>query len=628
VSPQDPFNLGGRVLDGKYRLDRVIGEGGFGVVYAGRQLALDQPVAIKVLKPQKAGADVASFMREAKVLFQLSHPGIVRLYDVGNVHTHLGESPYVVLEHLAGRTLDEEIERRGRERRPFTTEELVRLADGLLEALAFAHQRGVVHRDIKPANVMIVDGPAGLVPKILDFGLARGDVTTMHTSAGVALTPRYAAPEQWSATYGAVGTRTDLFALGLVLEEAATLAPALEGETIPDVVASSTSPTRRSRVAERRPDLPPVFAEIVARATRVSPEERFPSADTMRDALRSQGPGRVSGYGAPPLPELGVPVPSPSGPLLPPAVGRIEALGAPPPVASRPLSLSQPSPARMSDPGPARMSDPGPARMSDPGAAPPPRGPFAPPPHPVPVGPPSAVAHAFAPAASAAHVYDAARGKGSNGSAIGGIVLVVGVLAFVVLAVLLVVVAVALRALAHVDPIADPASDAGDPSAPKVADPPPASASVAPPTPPASGAVAPPVAPSVAPPVAPPPQPPASIRKPYGFRVVKMTHVAPREAEVRAAVGQMAQRLAPCFEGPGRTGVPWNVTFTKAGFSLSGITRDGATVHATTEPGPAGQLRDCTDSALAVAPFPFPPAQTSPDGGKLTPSVVFVLGRE
>jgi hypothetical protein len=107
-----------------------------------------------------------------------------------------------------------------------------------------------------------------------------------------------------------------------------------------------------------------------------------------------------------------------------------------------------------------------------------------------------------------------------------------------------------------------------------------------------------------------------------------MTHVAPREAEVRAAVGQMAQRLAPCFEGPGRTGVPWNVTFTKAGFSLSGITRDGATVHATTEPGPAGQLRDCTDSALAVAPFPFPPAQTSPDGGKLTPSVVFVLGRE
>ena len=415
MSPQDPFNLGGRVLDGKYRLDGVIGEGGFGVVYAGRQLALDQPVAITVLKPQKAGADVASFLREAKVLFQLSHPGIVRLYDVGNVRTHLGESPYVVLEHLVGRTLDEEIERRARERRPFSADELVRLADGLLEALAFAHQRGVVHRDIKPANVMIVEGPSGLVTKILDFGLARGDVTTMHTSTGVALTPRYAAPEQWMATYGAVGSRTDLFALGLVLEEAATLAPALEGETIPDVIASSTSPTRRSRVAERRPDLPPVFAEIVSRATRVSPEERFPSADTMRDALRSQGPGRVSGYGAPPLPELGVPVPSPSGPLLPPAVGRIEALGAPPPVASRPLSHSQvaAAPARMSDPGPPLP----PARMSDPG--PPLQGPaFAP--RALAVSPTSPAAHAYTPPGGAAHAYDAARGKSSSGSALGG----------------------------------------------------------------------------------------------------------------------------------------------------------------------------------------------------------------
>lgn len=615
------------MLDGKYRLDGVIGEGGFGVVYVGRQLALDQPVAIKVLKPQKAGADVASFMREAKVLFQLSHPGIVRLYDVGNVHTHLGESPYVVLEHLAGRTLDEEIERRARERRPFSADELVRLADGLLEALAFAHQRGVVHRDIKPANVMIVDGPSGLVTKILDFGLARGDVTTMHTSTGVALTPRYAAPEQWMATYGAVGTRTDLFALGLVLEEAATLAPALEGETIPDVIASSTSPTRRSRVSERRPDLPPVFAEIVSRATRVSPEERFPSADTMRDALRSHGPGRVSGYGAPPLPELAVPVPSPSGPLLPPAVGRIEALGAPPPVASRGLSLSQSAPGyapgRMSDPG--QMSDPG--RMSDPGARPS-LGAFVPAP---PAPRSSAVAPAFAPAPTfvpaSAPTYDAARGKGSNGSsAIGGIVLVVGVLGLVVLVALLVVAVVALRALSHAEVVPQPASSPGEPqpaSEPPSASPP---ASEPPSASPPASTVA-PAKPQVPPGPAPAPSTP-TVRKAYGFRIVSMTGVAPREAEMRAAVAQMSQRLATCFEGPGRTGVPWNVTFTKRGFSLSGITREGTVVHATTEPGPAGQLRDCTDSALAVAPFPFPPAQKTPDGGTLTPSVVFVLGRE
>ena len=355
----DPFHLTGRILDGKYRLDSVIGEGGFGVVYAGRQLALDQPVAVKCLKPSDGGADVASFLREARVLFQLSHPGIVRMYDVGQIDPRAlgvggsiggGPMPYVVLEHLAGRTLDLEIEARARENRPFTGDELVRLAEGMLDALAFAHGQGIVHRDIKPANVMIVPGVNGPTTKILDFGLARGGVSG-NTSAGVGLTPRYAAPEQWNANYGAVGPLADLFALGLVIEEAATLLPALAGESLAEVVAATTSTTRRSRVSERRPDLSPAFAELVNRATRVAQSERFPSAAAMRDLLRTQisggrpsgGLGAASSY-APPSPlaaSMGYIPPRGVGPGLasgsvPPVVYGVQG----PPPGARPLGTS------------------------------------------------------------------------------------------------------------------------------------------------------------------------------------------------------------------------------------------------------------------------------------------------
>ncbi len=294
---QDSFQLVGKVLDGKYRLDGVLGEGGFGVVYAGRQLALDQPVAVKCLKPMEGGADVASFLREARVLFGLSHPGIVRMYDVGEIATALGPVPYVVLEHIEGRTLDAEIAARAAERRPFTGPELFAIATGLLDALAFAHARGVVHRDIKPANVMLVRGPAGVSVKILDFGLARGGNPGQKTTANVGLTPRYAAPEQWNASYGAVGPATDLFALGLVLEEAATLSPALAGDSLAEVVASSTNVARRSSVPHSRPDLPPGFAAAIDRATRVSPGERFATAEAMSAGLRAP-PARPPGLRA------------------------------------------------------------------------------------------------------------------------------------------------------------------------------------------------------------------------------------------------------------------------------------------------------------------------------------------
>ena len=110
----DPFGLVGTTVDGKYRVERPLGEGGFGVVYAGTHLLLQTPVAIKVMKPLAGKLDqteraVRAFVREARTLFQLTHPGIVRMYDVGTLSTPFAVLPYVVLELLEGRTLEEAI---------------------------------------------------------------------------------------------------------------------------------------------------------------------------------------------------------------------------------------------------------------------------------------------------------------------------------------------------------------------------------------------------------------------------------------------------------------------------------------------------------------------------------------
>ena len=609
----DPFQLEGRVLDGKYRLEGMLGEGGFGVVYAGRQIALDQPVAVKCLKPG-SGDSGGSFLREARVLFQLSHPGIVRMYDVGEVATPSGPMPYVVLERLAGRTLDEEIVVRMRERRPFSSEELASLADSLLDALAFAHAQGVVHRDIKPSNVMLVPGPSGPTTKILDFGLARGGMGNSVTTGGVGLTPQYAAPEQWNANYGAIGPATDLFALGLVLEEAATFVPALGGESIADVVASTTSPTRRSRVSERRPDLPPGFADVVNRATRVAQSERFPSAGAMRDLLRTvvSGP-RPLGYG-----------PANAGSMAP----------------SSPLAASYavaPSPRASSVPGPPAFVQ---GASNGPPSGPPPRvapvlAPGFAPPGPVPSGPvvllSSPGLHGPPPAA----VYDAARGKGNNGGLIGGVVAAIAVAGFFGVAILAGVGYAAFRYLDRADEPPRPPS----PLATVVAsvDPPPsvASALSSPSVPPSHGprpSPAGPTPPGPAPTPTPTPSPPSAPRA-YAIRVVGSADLGSKEGEVRTAVQQAGAKIQYCFEGPGRTGRAWNVVFRK---SLSGsglglgkaVTRLDGQLHSLDEGGPASDLRNCTDNALAMMAFPVPPPVKLPDGGTRTPYVEFFVGRE
>lgn len=127
----DPFRLVGSVVDGKYRIDDILGEGGHGIVYAGTHVLLGAPIAIKVLKPFHTAADVKKshdlFLREARILFALTHPSIVRLYDVGELETPIGKTPYVVLEKLDGHTLGAEIGTRIEEKRAFSVDEIRRM---------------------------------------------------------------------------------------------------------------------------------------------------------------------------------------------------------------------------------------------------------------------------------------------------------------------------------------------------------------------------------------------------------------------------------------------------------------------------------------------------------------------
>ena len=239
AAPSDPFGLVGRLLERKYRVDRVHAVGGYGVVYAGMHLGLDEPIAIKVLKPAE-GVDedgwadlMLAFADEARTLARLRHPSVVSILDSGT--TFMGERtvPWMVLEWLDGETLGAELERRNRTgkggRSPGEALDLLR---PVLEAMAVAHDAGVVHRDLKPSNVMLVPRAGGVSPRVLDLGIAKimapdeggaGTGDTATASHTIAFTAASAAPEQLSG--GRTGPWTDVYALGLLLTELLTDQP-------------------------------------------------------------------------------------------------------------------------------------------------------------------------------------------------------------------------------------------------------------------------------------------------------------------------------------------------------------------------------------------------------------------
>jgi hypothetical protein len=211
--------LQGIVLDGKYRLDKLLGIGGFGVVYRSVQVALNRPVAVKVLRPlmeQNPESHIRRFQREGVSACRVQHPNAVTVLDFG-VSPH--GLPYLVMELLEGQSLAAELHRCGR----FSVPRALSVGGVIARVLEAAHAAGIIHRDIKPDNVFLHDGGAGEVVKVLDFGLAKlihgeAPLCSTVTSAGHLLgTPMYMAPEQLEGR--PLEARTDVYSLGILLHE-------------------------------------------------------------------------------------------------------------------------------------------------------------------------------------------------------------------------------------------------------------------------------------------------------------------------------------------------------------------------------------------------------------------------
>ncbi|MFF8906134.1 protein kinase domain-containing protein [Streptomyces olivaceoviridis] len=273
---------GGLVGDGRYRLTRRLGRGGMAEVFAAEDVRLGRTVAVKLLRADLAEDPVskARFTREAQSVAGLNHHAIVAVYDSGE-DTVGGQSvPYIVMELVEGRTIRDLLlnaEAPG-------PEQALIIVSGVLEALAYSHQHGIVHRDIKPANVIITHSGA---VKVMDFGIARalhGASTTMTQTGMVMGTPQYLSPEQ--ALGKAVDHRSDLYATGCLLYELLSLRPPFTGETPLSVVYQHVQdmPVPPSQVSEGT--CPPELDGLVMRSLAKDPDDRFQTAEEMRGLVQ------------------------------------------------------------------------------------------------------------------------------------------------------------------------------------------------------------------------------------------------------------------------------------------------------------------------------------------------------
>jgi serine/threonine-protein kinase len=274
-------NLINTLFDGRYRVMRKLGSGGMADVYLAEDEELGRRVAIKILNDRHANDEqfVERFRREAKNAAGLSHPNIVSIYDRGEAEG----TYYIAMEYLDGRTLKELLIARG----PMPIADAIAYVRQILNALRFAHKKGVVHRDIKPHNVM-VDSDARL--KVTDFGIARAGASQMTEAGAIVGTAQYLSPEQ--ARGAAVDQRSDLYSIGIVLYEMLTGAVPFTGETPVEIAMKHLSDTP-APPSTKRPEIPPDLDMIVLRALAKSPDDRFQTADEMDAEL-----ARVAGGGA------------------------------------------------------------------------------------------------------------------------------------------------------------------------------------------------------------------------------------------------------------------------------------------------------------------------------------------
>jgi serine/threonine protein kinase len=263
---------------GPYRILRVLGRGGMGVVFEAEDAQLGRPVALKVMRPYlAASADARQrFQREARATAAVKSDHIITIYQVGEDRG----APYLAMELLPGEALERRLARGDRP----DTAEVLRLAREMALGLAAAHERGLIHRDLKPGNVWL-EAPAGRV-KLLDFGLARAAKDDAHlTRSGAVLgTPAYMAPEQ--ARGDKLDHRADLFSLGAVLYQLCTGQMPFGGETAMAVLTALAVENPKP-VREIAPDVPPALADLVMHLLAKAPADRPQTAKEVVAALQT-----------------------------------------------------------------------------------------------------------------------------------------------------------------------------------------------------------------------------------------------------------------------------------------------------------------------------------------------------
>lgn len=277
----------GHIFEGKYRILRELGSGGFGMVYLAQQISMGRPVALKILKPgvsAHAPSARQRFLREVQIISKLRHPNTVTIHDYGET---LQGVVYMVLEYVEGKTLKELLQNEGAQE-PLRA---LGIARQIARSLAEAHSHGVVHRDLKPANIMLaqVDADSDFV-KVLDFGVARLLDSKDHdlTSAGVpegerALigTPRYMSPEQVRGEN--LTGASDLYSLGLMTYEMLVGEPAVQGDTTMGLIAQQLNP--EPLLLPSLQALPLSIQQLIRRATDKSISRRFQNADEFARAI-------------------------------------------------------------------------------------------------------------------------------------------------------------------------------------------------------------------------------------------------------------------------------------------------------------------------------------------------------
>jgi serine/threonine-protein kinase len=351
--------LVGQMLAGKYRVDRVIGEGGMGVVVAATHVAVDRPVAIKILKQELMSEReiIERFAREARAVGRIHSDHVARVLDVGEL---ADRTPFMVMEYLEGMDLADLVRTRGALPGRDAVEYLVQACD----ALAEAHAAGIVHRDLKPANLFLTHRADGTpCIKVLDFGIsktgpAEAQQQGLTQTSALMGSPQYMSPEQLRSARQ-VDARTDIWSLGICLHELLTGDVAFHAETVPElyvaILQHAPEPLRA-----KRPEAPAPVEAVILRCLEKDPARRFANVAELAAALREFVPPRTQplveriwrtlGVSAPasqqayppsaPMSPRG-PVPYGPGPYAPP----FGPPGPPPPAFAPPYAQGTPYPA-------------------------------------------------------------------------------------------------------------------------------------------------------------------------------------------------------------------------------------------------------------------------------------------